>query len=87
MSVRRLGLDGEEAGVVDDDAERRRQLDSSAWHRRRVQRRPNAVAPPASSSSPVELATSNGIEREEKKGVWELAGSGVSSLVCSEGVL
>jgi hypothetical protein len=32
-----------------------------------VQRRPNAVAPPASSSSPAELATSNGRELGEEK--------------------
>jgi hypothetical protein len=65
MSVRRRGLDGEEAGLDGDDAEQRWLLDSSAWYRRLVQRRPDAMAPPASSTSPAELATSNESEREE----------------------
>jgi hypothetical protein len=74
-SVRRRGLDGEEAGVDGDDAERRRLLDSSSWHRRRVQRRPDAMAPPASSSSPAELATSNGEEMGEEEVSGRLLGA------------
>jgi hypothetical protein len=76
MSVRRRGLDGEEAGLDGDDAERRRLLDSSAWHRRRVQRRPDAIAPPASSSSLAELATSNGNELGEEEVSRRLLGAG-----------
>jgi hypothetical protein len=44
---------------------------SSTFRRPLAQRRPNAVAPPASSSSPAELATANESEPEEE----ELSGS------------
>jgi hypothetical protein len=52
-----------------DGAGRKRFLRHSSSSSRRplAQRRPNAVAPPASSSSPAELATSNGRELGEEK--------------------
>jgi hypothetical protein len=40
---------------------------SSTSRRPLAQRRPNAMAPPASSSSPAELATANESELEEEK--------------------
>jgi hypothetical protein len=49
---------------------------SSTSRRLLVQRRLNVAAPPASSSSPAELATANEKEREEEKMSGSLLGVG-----------
>jgi hypothetical protein len=59
-------------------------LGSSTSRHPFLQRRPDAVAPPALRTSPVV----DGYDYRERDGegddVWEVAGDGVSSMVCSE---
>jgi hypothetical protein len=59
-------------------------LGSSTSRRPFLQRRPDTVAPPALQTSPV----ADGYSYRERDGegddVWEVAGDGVSSMVCSE---
>jgi hypothetical protein len=59
-------------------------LGSSTSRRPFLQRRPDVVAPPALQTSPV--VDGYGYRERDGEGddVWEVAGDGVSSMVCSE---